>query len=56
MLYEVITVASAARAHGLRPMDVGFINPKDPEGFLAAARRVAVLGFEGKWASSDEIV
>jgi malyl-CoA/(S)-citramalyl-CoA lyase len=54
--YALCRVASAARAHGLRPMDVGFINPKDPDGFFAAARRVAVLGFEGKWASSDETV
>lgn len=54
--YALCRLASAARAHGLRPMDVGFINPKDPDGFFAAARRVAVLGFEGKWASSDETV
>jgi hypothetical protein len=25
-------------------------NPYDPEGYLAAARRSAVLGYEGKWA------
>jgi malyl-CoA/(S)-citramalyl-CoA lyase len=54
--YALCRVATAARAHGLRPMDVGFINPKDPEGFFAAARRAAVLGFEGKWASTDETV
>lgn len=54
--YPLCRVASVARAHGLRPMDVGFINPKDPDGFFAAARRAAVLGFEGKWASSDETV
>jgi malyl-CoA/(S)-citramalyl-CoA lyase len=54
--YALCRVATTARAHGLRPMDVGFINPSDPEGFFAAARRAAVLGFEGKWANNEEQV
>jgi malyl-CoA/(S)-citramalyl-CoA lyase len=40
----------ACRAYGLRPIDGPFGDFGDPEGFLAAARRAAVLGFEGKWA------
>ncbi len=40
----------ACRAHGLRPIDGPFGDFKDPEGYLAAARRAAVLGYEGKWA------
>ena len=43
------TVA-ACRAHGLRPVDGPYGDFMDPDGFLAAARRAAVLGFEGKWA------
>ena len=38
------------RAHGLRPIDGPFGDFNDPEGYLAAARRAAVLGYEGKWA------
>jgi malyl-CoA/(S)-citramalyl-CoA lyase len=49
-------VATTARAHGLRPMDVGFLDPTDRDGCFAAARRAAVLGFEGKWASTAETV
>jgi citrate lyase subunit beta/citryl-CoA lyase len=40
----------ACRAYGLRPIDGPFGDFKDPEGFLAAARRGAALGIEGKWA------
>jgi malyl-CoA/(S)-citramalyl-CoA lyase len=40
----------ACRAYGLRPIDGPYGDFKDPEGYLAAARRVAALGFEGKWA------
>ncbi|MDP1911280.1 MAG: CoA ester lyase, partial [Hyphomicrobium sp.] len=40
----------ACRAYGLRPIDGPFGDFSDPEGFLAAARRAAVLGYEGKWA------
>lgn len=40
----------ACRAYGLRPIDGPFGDFRDGEGFLAAARRAAVLGFEGKWA------
>jgi len=40
----------ACRAYGLRPIDGPFGDFGDPEGFRAAARRAAVLGYEGKWA------
>ncbi len=40
----------ACRAYGLRPIDGPFGDFKDPEAFLAAARRGAALGIEGKWA------
>ncbi|APH55825.1 Malyl-CoA lyase [Granulibacter bethesdensis] len=40
----------ACRAYGLRPIDGPFGDFNDPEGYRAAARRAAVLGYEGKWA------
>ncbi len=40
----------ACRAYGLRPVDGPFGDFSDPDGFLAAAQRAAVLGYEGKWA------
>lgn len=40
----------ACRAYGLRPIDGPFGDIADPEGYKAAARRAAVLGYEGKWA------
>ena len=48
--YALSRVAVACRANGLRPIDGPFGDFNDPEGYLAAARRAAVLGFEGKWA------
>jgi malyl-CoA/(S)-citramalyl-CoA lyase len=40
----------ACRAYGLRPIDGPFGDFSDAEGYLAAAKRAAVLGYEGKWA------
>jgi malyl-CoA/(S)-citramalyl-CoA lyase len=40
----------ACRAYGLRPIDGPFGDFGDSDGFLAAAKRAAVLGYEGKWA------
>jgi malyl-CoA/(S)-citramalyl-CoA lyase len=40
----------ACRAYGLRPIDGPFGDFNDPDGFTAAAKRAAVLGYEGKWA------
>lgn len=41
---------TACRAYGLRAIDGPFGDFNDREGFLAAARRDAALGIEGKWA------
>jgi len=40
----------AARANGLRPVDGPFGDFSDPDGYTAAAKRAAALGYEGKWA------
>src|ERR1700737_2898622 len=40
----------ACRASGLRPIDGPFGDFGDREGYVAAAMRAAVLGYEGKWA------
>jgi malyl-CoA/(S)-citramalyl-CoA lyase len=48
--YALSRVAVVCRAYGLRPIDGPFGDFTDPEGYLAAARRAAVLGYEGKWA------
>jgi malyl-CoA/(S)-citramalyl-CoA lyase len=48
--YALARIAVACRANGLRPIDGPFGDFNDPEGYVAAARRAAVLGFEGKWA------
>ncbi len=40
----------ACRAYGLRPIDGPFGDFGDPDGYIAAAKRAAVLGYEGKWA------
>jgi len=43
-------VVAACRAHGLRPIDGPYGDFRDTAGFVAAARRAAGLGFDGKWA------
>ena len=48
--YPLSRIAVACRANGLRPVDGPYGDFSDPEGFTTAARRVAILGFEGKWA------
>ncbi len=40
----------ACRAYGLRAIDGPFGDFNDPEGYRAAAKRAAALGYEGKWA------
>ncbi len=45
-----VRILVACRAYGLRPIDGPYGDFKDPEGYLSAARRVAALGYEGKWA------
>lgn len=48
--YPLARLVVACRANGLRPIDGPFGDISDPEGYLAAARRAAALGCEGKWA------
>lgn len=48
--FGISRMVAACRAYGLRPIDGPFGDFNDPEGFLAAARRAAALGCEGKWA------
>ena len=48
--YAVSRMVVAARAHGLRPIDGPFGDYQDDAAYLAAARRSAALGCEGKWA------
>ena len=48
--YATFRMVAAARMHGLRPIDGPFGDYSDADGFLAQARRSAVLGCEGKWA------
>jgi citrate lyase subunit beta/citryl-CoA lyase len=43
-------VVVACRANGLRPIDGPYGDFSDRSGYLAAARRGAALGVEGKWA------
>ncbi len=43
-------LVTACRAYGLRAIDGPYGDFRDPHGYVAAARRVAALGFEGKWA------
>ncbi len=48
--FAICRMLVACRAYGLRAIDGPFGDFKDPDGFLAAARRDAALGIEGKWA------
>jgi malyl-CoA/(S)-citramalyl-CoA lyase len=48
--YALSRIAVVCRAYGLRPIDGPFGDFTDREGYLASARRAAVLGYEGKWA------
>ena len=48
--YALSRIAVVCRAYGLRPIDGPFGDFTDPEGYMASARRAAVLGYEGKWA------
>lgn len=46
----LVNMVTACRAYGLRAIDGPFGDFSDPEGYRAAARRAAALGYEGKWA------
>ena len=45
-----VNMLTACRAFGLRAIDGPFGDFSDPEAYKAAARRVAALGYDGKWA------
>ncbi len=45
-----VNMLTACRAYGLRAIDGPFGDFNDADGFREAARRVAALGYEGKWA------
>jgi len=47
--YPLARIAVTCRAHGLRPIDGPFGDFGDGDGYLVAARRASILGFEGKW-------
>lgn len=46
--YPLARLVAAARANGLRPIDGPFADTKDPDGWLASAKRARTLGCEGK--------
>ena len=48
--YPLFRMVTAARAHGLIPVDGPFGDYSDPDGFRVQSMRTAVLGCEGKWA------
>jgi malyl-CoA/(S)-citramalyl-CoA lyase len=48
--FALARIAVACRANGLRPIDGPYGDFQDAEGYLSAARRAAILGYEGKWA------
>ncbi len=43
-------LALTCRAYGLRAIDGPFGDIKDPEAYIATAKRAAAIGIEGKWA------
>jgi malyl-CoA/(S)-citramalyl-CoA lyase len=48
--HPMVAIVAACRTHGLLPIDGPFGDFSDEEGFMAQARRSAVLGCAGKWA------
>ena len=46
----LVNVVTACRAYGLRAIDGPFGDFIDSDGYRAAAKRAAALGYEGKWA------
>ncbi len=48
--FGISRMVAACRAEGLRPIDGPFGDVGDADGYVAAARRAAALGCEGKWA------
>jgi malyl-CoA/(S)-citramalyl-CoA lyase len=48
--FAISRMVVACRAYGLRPIDGPYGDFGDADGYVAAARRAAALGCEGKWA------
>ncbi len=48
--HPISKMVIAARANGLRPIDGPFGDFNDADGYIAAAKRAAAIGCEGKWA------
>lgn len=48
--YAQARMVVACRAYGLRPIDGPFGDFSDSDGYIAASKRAAILGYEGKWA------
>jgi len=47
--YILMRILVAARAQNLQPIDGPYLQVRNADGFRAAARRAAALGFDGKW-------
>ncbi|WP_369136907.1 HpcH/HpaI aldolase/citrate lyase family protein [Modestobacter versicolor] len=47
--HVLVQILVAARAHGVQAIDGPFLQVRDVPAFTEAARRSAVLGFDGKW-------
>ena len=45
----LMTIAMAARKHGLQAIDGPFALLKDVDGYRASAKRAAAYGYDGKW-------
>ena len=43
-------IVVACRANGLRAIDSAYGDFSDKDGYIASAKRAAILGFSGKWA------
>ncbi|MFV0451422.1 MAG: HpcH/HpaI aldolase/citrate lyase family protein [Propioniciclava sp.] len=47
--HVLMSILVAARAYGLQAIDGPFVAIRDVDGFIAAARGSAALGYDGKW-------
>lgn len=47
---QLSSLVAHCRANGIVPMDSAYGNFNDSEGYIAAAKRAAAIGFGGKWA------
>jgi len=47
--HVLMTILVAARTHGINAIDGPYLKVRDTEAFRRIARRVAALGYDGKW-------